>query len=172
MTAGTHILGGILLAAALNLPLLPAAIGSVFPDIDLNKGLPKPWERTLLNSHRGITHHVLIPIILIVASIFVRDNYSLEIGRYLLSFSIGYASHILLDILNPLGVPFSYKYYPRLSLKFVRSGKIGEIFVILTLVAILIYFVDERVISFSSFVDEDIFEFFEKIVKEVFNIAD
>ncbi|MEO2069065.1 MAG: metal-dependent hydrolase, partial [Desulfurobacteriaceae bacterium] len=82
-------------------------------------------------------------------------------------FSIGYASHILLDILNPLGVPFSYKYYPRLSLKFVRSGKVGEIFVILTLVAILIYFVDEKLISFSSIVDKEILELFEKIAKEV-----
>jgi len=167
MTAGTHILGGILLAAVLNLPLLPAAIGSVIPDIDLNKGLPKPWERTLFNSHRGITHHILIPIALIALSIFLRDNYSLEVGKYLLSFSIGYTSHILLDILNPLGVPFSYKYYPRLSLKFVRSGKVGEIFVILTLVAILIYFVDEKIISFSNIVDKEVLNLFEKIIKEV-----
>ena len=167
MTAGTHILGGILLAALFHLPVIPAAFGSVLPDIDLKKGLPKKQNRTLFNSHRGITHHVAIPITLILLSLYFRDNYSYELGRYLLSFSIGYVSHILLDILNPLGVPFTLKYYPRLSLKFVRSGKLGEIFVILTLITILIYFIDSGELNYTSFMDKDIFEVLKKLIEEV-----
>ncbi|WP_163329349.1 metal-dependent hydrolase [Desulfurobacterium thermolithotrophum] len=167
MTAGTHILGGILLAAFFQLPIIPAAFGSVLPDIDLKKGLPFRQNRTLFNSHRGITHHIAIPIVLVFLSIYLRDHYSYEIGRYFLSFSIGYASHILLDILNPLGVPFSFKYYPRLSLKLVRSGKFGEIFVILTLVAMLIYFVDSGKLSYAGFIDKDILEVLKKLIEEV-----
>lgn len=167
MTAGTHILGGVLLASIFHLPILPAAFGSVLPDVDWKKGLPKPWTRTLFNTHRGITHHIVIPLILVLISIYFRNDYSYEIGRYMLSFSIGYASHILLDILNPLGVPFTLKYYPRLSLKLVRSGKVGEIFVILILIVLLIYFVKSGELTYSSFIDKKSFKILNCLLQEV-----
>ncbi len=139
MTAGTHLLAGVVTALSLNLPIFPALLGSIAPDIDLKKGLPFRQNRTLFNSHRGITHHIFIPFTLFILSLFLKDFVNPVLGIYALSFSIGYASHLLLDALNPLGIPYTFRYYPRFSLKLMKSGRLGELFVILTLVALLFY---------------------------------
>ncbi|MEO2066283.1 MAG: metal-dependent hydrolase [Desulfurobacteriaceae bacterium] len=164
MTAGTHIIGAIVLASALKLPLIPAVVGALVPDVDLKKGLPKfRQNRTLFNSHRGITHHILILPVLLFISVTVKDFLNQQIGIYLLSFSVGYASHLLLDLLTPLGIPYKTKYYPRLSLKLFRTGRIGEIFVILALVALMIAQVKTGSLNFNSFFGEKI----TKTLKEV-----
>jgi len=164
MTAGTHVIGAVVLAAALKLPIAPAVIGALLPDIDLKKGLPKfRQERTLLNSHRGITHHVLIVPVLFLISVAVKDFLNQTLGLYLLSFTVGYASHLLLDALTPLGIPYKHKYYPRLSLKLFKTGKVGEVFVILALVALLILQVKRGELSIDSLLGEEI----TKRVKEV-----
>lgn len=139
MTAGTHILAGVVLSSFLNLPLLPAALGSIAPDIDTRLGLPFPPKRTLFNAHRGITHHPAVAGFLFILSIAVKDFLNAKTGIFLLSFTVGYASHLLLDLLTPLGIPYKFKYYPRLSLKLVKTGKLGELFVILMLLTALIY---------------------------------
>jgi len=112
MTAGTHVLAAILVAAVFNLPAIPAIVGSVLPDLDLKKGLPFPSKRTLFNSHRGITHHVAIPALMFLIAIWAKDFVNSQLSIYLLSFSAGYASHLLLDSLNPLGIPYTHRYYP------------------------------------------------------------
>ena len=139
MTAGTHILAGVVLSSFLNLPVLPAALGSIAPDIDIKLGLPFPPKRTLFNAHRGITHHPAVAGFLFILSIAVKDFLNERTGIFLLSFTVGYASHLLLDLLTPLGIPYKFKYYPRLSLKLVKTGKLGELFVILMLLTALIY---------------------------------
>lgn len=150
MTAGTHILAGIVLASYLKLPVVPAALGSILPDIDLKKGLPFPPKRTLFNAHRGITHHPAIVLTLFFLSISAKDLYSKSLGIYLLSFTVGYASHLLLDLLTPLGIPYKLKYYPRLSFKLFKTGKLGEVFVILLLLTALIYQVKTGDLDYSS----------------------
>jgi inner membrane protein len=163
MTAGTHILAAVVLASALKLPLLPAVIGAIVPDLDLKKGLPFPPKRNLLNSHRGITHHLALVPVLLLVSITVKDFLSFSIGIYLLSFSVGYGSHLLLDALTPLGIPYKLKYYPRLSLKLFKTGTLGEVFVILVMVMLLILEVKKGLLSFNSLLGEEI----TKTVKEV-----
>jgi len=164
MTAGTHIIGAVVLAAALKLPIVPAVIGALIPDVDLKKGLPKfRQERTLLNSHRGITHHILIIPLLLGISVAVKDFVNHALGVYLLSFTVGYASHLLLDALTPLGIPYKHRYYPRLSFRLTKTGKVGEVFVILTLVALLILQVKRGELSINSFLGEEI----TKTIKEV-----
>ena len=150
MTAGTHILAGIVLASYLKLPVIPATLGAIFPDVDLKKGLPFPPKRTLFNAHRGITHHPAVVLILFFLSILVKDLYSKNLGVSLLSFTVGYASHLFLDLLTPLGIPYKLKYYPRLSFKLFKTGKLGELFVILLLVVALIYQVKTGDLDYSS----------------------
>ncbi|WP_456342547.1 metal-dependent hydrolase [Thermovibrio sp.] len=164
MTAGTHVIGAIVLASALKLPVLPAVVGALIPDVDLKKGLPKfRQNRTLFNSHRGITHHILIVPILLLISIAVKDFINYQLGIYLLSFTSGYASHLLLDALTPLGIPYKTGYYPRLSLKLFKTGKLGEVFVILALVTILIIQIKSGSLKIDSLLGEKI----TKTVKEV-----
>jgi len=166
MTAGTHVIGAIVFASFLNLPLLPSVIGSLLPDIDLKKGLPKfRQNRTLFNSHRGVTHHLFILPFLLILSVYVKDYLNGTIGKYLLSFTVGYASHLFLDALTPLGIPYKFSYYPRLSFKLFKTGKVGEVFVILTLVAFLILEVKLGYLTLDSFLGVEI----TKTVKEVYS---
>ena len=151
MTAGTHILAGVVLASYLKLPIVPAALGSIVPDIDAKLGLPFPQKRTLFNSHRGITHHPAVVLLLFLISIAVKDFLSFEVGICMLSFVVGYTSHLLLDALTPLGVPYRFRYYPRLSLKLFRTGKVGELFVILLLLIVLVYQVKSGDLDYKLF---------------------
>jgi len=167
MTAGTHILAAVVVASSLKLPVLPAALGAVVPDFDLKKGLPFPSKRSLLNSHRGITHHLaLIPLLLIV-SIVIKDFCSFSIGVYLLSFSVGYISHLLLDVLTPLGVPYKLRYYPRFSLKLLRTGRLGEVFVILLLVGLLVFQVKRGSLSYDSLLGKSLTKTLKEVAGEV-----
>ena len=139
MTLGTHLLAAVVLSISFHLPVIPAMVGAALPDIDLKKGLPFRQNRTLFNAHRGITHHLLWAPLLLILSLYVKDFLNYRVGVWLLSFSLGYASHLFLDALTPLGVPYREKYYPRFSFKLFRTGKLGEIFVILILLFLLIY---------------------------------
>ncbi len=168
MTAGTHILGAIVFASFLNLPLLPSIVGSLLPDIDLKKGLPKfRQNRTLFNSHRGITHHLFIIPFLLILSVYVKDYLSEVLGEYLLSFTVGYASHLFLDALTPLGIPYKFSYYPRLSFKLFKTGKLGEVFVILTLVILLILEVRVGYLNINSFLGHRIMKNIKEVYSEV-----
>ncbi|WP_457679530.1 metal-dependent hydrolase [Thermovibrio sp.] len=168
MTAGTHVIGAIVFASMLKLPIVPAVVGSLLPDADLKKGLPKfRQNRTLFNSHRGITHHLGIIPILLIASVLVKDFVNRTLGVYLLSFTVGYASHLFLDALTPLGIPYKTSYYPRLSLKLVRTGKIGEVFVILALVGLMIFQVKTGRLKESSFLGNKITKTLKEVSSEV-----
>ncbi len=157
MTSGTHILFGVVVASALKLPIVPAMIGSILPDMDLKKGLPFRQNRTLFNSHRGITHHPIIPIMLFMVYIYISQNFPHEIvlNKILLSFDVGYASHLLLDMLNPLGIPFTFSYYPRLSFKITRTGGIGEVITAVCLICALIELVNKHMLTLNSIIGKD-----------------
>ena len=166
MTAGTHVLAGIITAALLNLPVLPAVAGSVLPDIDLKKGLPYRQKRTLFNSHRGITHHAAIPLLLFLAAVWIKDSVN-WVSTYLLSFTAGYASHLFLDALTPLGIPYTAGYYPRLTLRLIKSGRSGEIFVILLMVGFLIFLINQRKLCFETILGGEILKMIKNLSKEV-----
>ncbi|SNR84580.1 metal-dependent hydrolase [Desulfurobacterium atlanticum] len=163
MTTGTHILAGVIAALYLNLPVLPAVIGSVIPDIDIKNGFPK--KRNLFNTHRGITHHIAIPVTLIALSFYLKEtNFSL-IYKNLLSFSIGYTTHILLDTLTPLGIPYTHKFYPRISLKVFRSNKISEIIVFLALLLILTTVLNKKKLNLNSLIGEENISIINSVLK-------
>ena len=147
MTTYTHILGGVLASFAMHLPILPGIVGAVVHDADRFLGLPAPSKRHLLTTHRGFTHHILVPAVLLFLAICLKAPWQ----EYMLAFTAGYASHIVLDALTPLGVPYSFGYYPRLSLKLFKTGGKGEIFVILSLIALLLLLAGGRKVTIYTF---------------------
>jgi len=170
MTFGTHALAGVLIALSFNLPVLPSVLGSVAPDVDLKLGLQRfRQERGLFKTHRGITHHLLVAVAFLLLSLAVRDLVNRQFGIYLLSFAVGYASHLFLDALNPLGVPYGFGYYPRFSLKLMRSGGKGEIFVILVLIAGLLFLSGNGNAIPEQFLGNSVFSLLKKSLKEVFD---
>ena len=139
MRGYTHVAASITLLTFI--PATPSTIiglmlGSLLPDIDadgstITRILPKiPIE------HRTITHSFLALVAMtVVAAIFSR--------YFALGMFFGYLSHLLLDSLNPTGVPF---FYPFIKIKYrfskirIRTGSILEnvLLVVLLIVDFLI----------------------------------
>ena len=59
--------------------------------------------RTSLIPHRRITHWVLAWAVLMSVSVFLIENSLLQ--AYLIGFSAGGLTHLLVDVPNPMGVP-------------------------------------------------------------------
>ncbi len=170
MTSATHALVAVLVAISFDLPIVPAVFGALLPDVDLRFGLQNyKRERGLLKSHRGITHHAALIPGLFIFGLFAKDFFVDPVAGYLLSFSVGYISHLILDTFNPLGIPYRLGYYPRFSLKVVRTGGKGEIFVILLLVALLSYLLNGNGFSLDIFVGKRIGEVWENLMGGLFD---
>ncbi|MGM5487364.1 MAG: metal-dependent hydrolase [Nanobdellota archaeon] len=123
----THAITALILSFLFNFTLLQgvvAILASLLPDIDtaeswLGKRFkPLSWLLRIGLTHRGPIHSILVMGIC-AAVIF------LYAPAFTLPFIVGYASHLILDSLNPKGTtlfwPFRYK------LKgFIRNGSIME----------------------------------------------
>ena len=114
MTRHSHRLIGLTSAYVLGYPLIPAFIGSTLADIDVK------WMRgnSLFTAHRGITHHVILAILLILFVLFFEN-------KILTSFIIGYISHLIADIMTISGIPYWTNKH-RIALKLFKTGSIGE----------------------------------------------
>lgn len=133
MTRYSHIAIGSLSAYVLGLPVLPAIIGSVAPDIDTlySKG------NGLLMSHRGITHHLVLGIFLLLSS-FLTQN------PVLMSFAVGFFSHIWADSLTIKGIPY-WSNKDRISFKLFSTGSpIEYMFVASLFITVFFVFVFKR----------------------------
>lgn len=103
------------------LMLAAVVVGSVAPDIDLTlSGFKheKFKDRTFL-SHRGITHHILLPVFLAVLGFALAKP-------ILVAFALGTAVHIITDMFSPLGVPYGLKYQKRARVPLYETGKRSE----------------------------------------------
>ena len=115
---------------------LPAAlIGSIFPDIDaFNARIKQNWIIWILTlpftflGHRTWSHSLFIVVILTLPVIWLDG-----LGRWLLlSFIIGYVSHILGDWMTPRGVPLLYPVKKGFSSPLTfRTGSVFEWFIAL-----------------------------------------
>jgi len=81
-----------------------------------------------LTTHRGITHHPLVVLVLFLIWWYLSSNHPqwefyLD---FLYGFFVGYLSHLVLDSITHLGIPVGVGYYPRLSLKLMKTGGVGE----------------------------------------------
>ncbi len=119
MTKTGHLIIAGLVSYHLSLNPIPALFGAVLPDKDVIWG----WNRkkkTLWNAHRGFTHHLfLIPLLFAL-------YYFLYPEPLFLSFVVGYTSHLVMDAMTPLGLPYRLSYYPRFSLNIYKTGSWKE----------------------------------------------
>jgi inner membrane protein len=154
MKGTTHIAGGLVFAFLFGVPAyaVPAAvIGSTFPDIDLKFSdlIPsKGKKKTLWRTHRGITHHPLVVVALFLLWVYLSKTYPQYkfYWDYLYGFWVGYLSHLVLDAFTKLGIPVGFGYYPRFSLKLMKTGGIGEkvVFVLLVIAFIGIVYLKSK----------------------------
>ena len=85
--------------------VVTAAGGSYLPDIDIEQsrlGQKHKWLSKHLK-HRGITHTLLIPAILILLQFLSAPIPILP--SLIFGFNIGYVAHIIADLFNKKGVP-------------------------------------------------------------------
>jgi len=126
LTKASHVIVGSLTAVGLGYDPVLAILGSIAPDFDVF--LAKvfgTWKgnkrRRLFTAHRGFSHHaVLIPLTLIF-------SFS---GKFMGAFFLGYFLHLICDLLTPLGLPYKFSYYPRISLKLFKTGSLEEFAVV------------------------------------------
>jgi len=111
----------------------------VIPTFILFKLSQTRWVRDtwgFVVKHRGIMHTLIIPILTIVATIFITDRYFLILTY---GFLAGYVSHILADCLTTRGCPILFP-FSRTNIRFnnIRTGSHAEkVHTIVLVVAIL-----------------------------------
>ena len=141
MKKESHIIIGVLSAYALNLPVFPAMVASVLPDVDIKLGL----------THRGITHHALIiPFLLILSGLIESPFFT--------SFVIGYISHLVADAFTPRGIPV-WKTQNRFSLNAFSTGSLTEyLFVaIFTICVLILKLIEVKKGSWIELLPADVF---------------
>lgn len=141
MTKASHLIVGSAAGFAFFGPLglIFGALGGIAPDKDILLWGTENHKRTLWG-HRGITH---TPIFLatLLALIYFGVNYvtttfpqnslllTLHSSLFTLlgAFAVGYLSHILMDLLTPMGVPLWFPLNSNFaSLKLIKTGSVGE----------------------------------------------
>ena len=124
MTKRSHLMIGVGCSLLFGVNVIPCVIGALLPDIDIIWG--KYFKGNFWLSHRGITHHFSIPLALLVLSLVYSD-----FSFIFISLSLGYFSHLFADALTPTGIPFFFSYYPRFSLKIVKTGSLLEFLLVI-----------------------------------------
>jgi len=120
MVGFTHLGFGLLIGTAFHSKYAPllSGIGSILPDIDannsiINKLIRSSKRKNKKNSnnnnnylkHRGIMHSLTVPLLIyLVYFALLRNN-------LILPFVVGYVSHLLLDMLTPIGVPLFMPFF-------------------------------------------------------------
>lgn len=98
--------------------LLTATVGSYMPDIDSQRTHEGQKHKVASKAigkvgggHRGITHTLLVPTIVLVLMLFVNfylaDFYYLNLlsSSILFGFEYGYVMHLIADMFNGKGIP-------------------------------------------------------------------
>ena len=151
MTHKTHLVGGVVLASVIHQHFFTmtevqfacyyasALVGSLLPDIDHPKSLISQKVALLHYPFRKLGHrkatHSLLAVIISMGLMYLLfgTNY---IGWGL---GIGYSSHLLLDMLNPRGVPLLYPFIKyKYKLGNIHTGEKGEEIVYFLLVVSLL----------------------------------
>jgi len=130
--------------------LLFYMLGSIFPDIDIansyiNKKLKIPSILTKINfKHRGLFHSLIIPLALLLLSLTTPKQPIISL--ILISFSLGFISHIILDSLTPAGIAF---FWP-LPIKFkgpIKTSSFKEtiLFIAMAIILTIVWFIILRI---------------------------
>lgn len=113
---------GALIAAAgfhLGAELLPCAL--ILAGAASGARAPDYLEGSAIR-HRTITHWWPLWAGLVILGLHAMTHQAPEIGGFLIGFAMSAITHLLLDLPNPMGVPFLTP-YRRVSLNWWRSGR-------------------------------------------------
>ena len=124
MTGKTHAICGTITMAAVTvnyfsgftidgyqyLPLLgmlTVVAGSYMPDIDLHRSKMGSRHKFIskMLTHRGITHTLLVPALLLFLMLTVASVGIPILPELILGFNVGWVVHIIADMFNKKGVP-------------------------------------------------------------------
>ena len=139
MRGRTHLAAGfacgIILASQAELPLAEAAaaigaaaVGSLLPDVDICTSrlgrtiTPVSAAVQVIAGHRTIFHGLLLYLICFGISWLVWPDYRL----CYIAAGLGVLSHLLIDTLNPSGVPLFWPLKPRLRIASFRTGGFAD----------------------------------------------
>lgn len=148
----THVAGG-LLAGALVLPYCAAGdissqalfigcagVSALLNDIDSPQSKfgrllwPVSKMLQLTAGHRGVLHSL-------VASVLLYSFLQALLPAYATPITIGYLSHILLDLFNPAGVPLLWPIQQHFSIPIVQTGSFVEKILFIPLAACCVFLV-------------------------------
>jgi len=127
MTYKTHLLGAAVCCVSINTmtSLTPhealvfyssGMLGALLPDIDHPCSLLGQFNPFKMH-HRGGTHSLVLVWAILAWSLMLFHNPYLTVGL-----TIGYLSHLLLDMCNPSGVPLFYPYQKRYSIMRIKTS--------------------------------------------------
>lgn len=87
--------------------LFSVVVGSYMPDIDIQRSHMGKRHKIVskMLTHRGITHTLLIPTVLLIAMLAAASNNIPVLPELVLGFNIGWVLHIVADLFNKKGVP-------------------------------------------------------------------
>jgi len=118
----THAIIGLAISEALLLSPLLVVIGAVIPDLDYIIGIP----------HRGITHSLIFVILPVLAMLKLKGK------RAALALFLGISSHLILDSVNPMGVPLLYPFEEYYSFNLIAWDSVVGNLGLIILAAIII----------------------------------
>lgn len=95
--------------------VLAAPTGSYMPDIDLHRSKMGNKHKIIskLLTHRGFTHTLVIPILLVLLQYFLMDHHILLLPDLVFGFNVGWVVHIIADMFNRKGVPILWPFTKR-----------------------------------------------------------
>lgn len=184
MQGKTHIYGGVCLALLLTetgiyntggsvsdvgIMLLTAGIGSLLPDIDTktstisHKHKVVSFFSRLFFTHRGFTHSltawVILSLVLAVLAILIPCVMPAALG-----ISIGYLSHIVLDMFNYAGVPLFYPMDLKISIGKSKSGGLLDKIICIVMFGVAVCLLFMHFQPYMSLIVSQIMDLKEKLV--------
>ena len=110
--------------------------GAVLPDF-AEQVICRGNQKLFWRIHRGILHWFGIYALLLAAAGLVPDP---GVRMMLAGLALGAISHLLMDALNPTGVPLvPFRERPRLKYPLVSTGSAGEYGVLAVLAAVIVF---------------------------------
>lgn len=128
-------------------------IGGLLPDIDHPKSrlgrifFPIAWVINKLFGHRGATHSllalILVSILILIPTFSMTGMVAFLYAQFAIGISVGFASHLLLDMSTVSGIPLLYPFIRKsFNVANLKTGKHDALVSILVIVltATTIYF--------------------------------
>lgn len=110
-------------------------LGSIAPDLDVKIfGMSsKAYRDRTMFSHRGIFHHIALPILFYIFSFYFKN-----MGFMIRWFAIGYAVHLIADMFSYTGVPYGLRYKDRIRFRLYATRTPTEALMVFLFTGILV----------------------------------